>query len=498
VSESVRSESVDVIVVGAGSAAMAAALACHEGGAERVVMLEKAPEPEFGGNPRFSHSGFRWAQSGKDEIREFLPQLVDTPLWDTLEFKPYTEEQFADDVNRATRGRMDPVLRDALIGDSNSALHWLLDNGLKWEPEGSVRAEVDGQVHFEPGYTVQPLGGGLGQLYMLREICLARGIELRYESKVARLHGDMYRVEGVGVDSPGGSYDLFAPATILCAGGFQASRAARARYLTVNADLMKVRGSRHNTGEVLEMAVALGASTAGQWQLGHSSVVDANSPDYELLHSKYNRYSYMYGIMVNSLGERYVDEGSNFRMLTYARLGWVTLAQPEGTCYQIFDQKIVAQDGEGNRVFRESYRHAPEVFEADTIAELARKMQIDPVRLARTVEQFNDSSPDDIPFRPDTRDGKATVGLELPKSNWANRIDKPPFVAYPITAGITFTFGGLEINADAQVLNTGARPIAGLYASGDIVGLFYNGYVGSTGQTRNVVFSRRAARHATG
>ena len=491
------SEKVDLIVVGAGSAALSTAIAAKQLGVGRIVMLEKAPEPEFGGNPRFSHSGFRWVQSGKEEIRQFLPHL-DDETWAKMEFRPYTEDDFHGHIGRATRGKMKPELQEALVSDSNSAVHWLREVGVAWEPD-TGNMEVGGKIYFEPGYSVHPRGGGLGQLESLRETAIGMGIEIRYESAVSALLGTRYKLDGIRVLTPEREYEMTAPVTVLCAGGFQANRAARARYLGPNADLMKVRGSRHNTGEVLEMTLALGAAPSGHWQMGHSSVVDANSPDFGVLNTKFNRYSYMFGITVNSRGQRFVDEGSNLRMLTYARMGWITLAEPDGIAYQIFDQKIVGDEGEGNAVFRrKAYSQAPEVFEANSIAELAEKIGLTPEVLEHTVLEFNAACDDSVPFRPNQRDGKATMGLKVPKSNWAIRIDEPPFVAYPVTAGITFTFGGLEVNASSQVLNTGGQPIDGLYAVGDIVGLFYHGYVGSTGQTRNVVFARRAAGHAFG
>ena len=486
-------ETVDIIVVGAGSAAMEAAIAARQLGAENIVLLEKAPEPEFGGNPRFSHSGFRWVQSGKDEIRQFLTHLDDV-TWEKMQFRPYSSENFHEHIGRATHGKMKTELQNLLVGESNAGVHWLREIGLQWEPD-TGNMEVDGKIYFEPGYSVHPRGGGLGQITQLRDIALGMGIELRYESRVSALLGNMHRLEGVHVQTPDGEFDMLAKSTILCSGGFQASPEKRGRYLGPNADLMKVRGSRHNTGEVQQMAIDLGAVTSGHWQMGHSSVVDANAPDFGVLNSKFNRYSYMFGITVNTRGQRFVDEGSNLRMMTYARMGWITLAEPDGVAWQIFDQKILGEGGDA--VFRrKAYSQAPVFQEADTIEELARKIDITPEMLVHTVNEYNDASPDDIPFNPTERDGKATVGLALPKSNWAIRIDEPPFRAYPVTAGITFTFGGVDINTNAQVLNTSGDPIKGMYASGDVVGLFYHGYVGSTGQTRNVVFSRRAAKHA--
>jgi tricarballylate dehydrogenase len=486
-----RRENVDVVVVGCGSAAFAAALATRELGAARVLMLEKAPEPEFGGNPRWSHSGMRWVQSGADEVREFLPDISDEDFAKAV-IEPYTAEEMKGHLTRATRGRIDPDLRDLIVDQSNAALHWLKDVGLKFQLD--LKLMVDGKYHFEPGYTVHPKGGGLGQLEQLRELALAQDIEIRYDSRVSALHGTSWQIEGVGVEDPSGAYDVYAPVVILCAGGFQANPEMRARYLPPNADLMKVRGSRHNTGEVLQMALALGAAPAGQWSLGHSSLQAYDGPQFNLIGKRYSRYSYPYGISVNTSGRRYCDEGENLRMMTYAKMGWKALAEPDGMAWQIFDQQSIDRDGD--TLLRSGYFSECEFYEADTISELAEKIQVPSAVLEHTVDEYNQAVNDDVEFKPLVLDGKGTTGLMPPKSNWANRIEKPPFRAYPVTAGITFTFGGLHVDTDACVLNTSRQPIRGLYASGDITGIFYNGYVGSTGQTRNVVFSRQAARHA--
>ena len=484
-----RSDRVDVVVVGGGSAAYAAAIAARQEGAERVVMLEKAPEHEAGGNPRFSHSGFRWVQDGPAEIRPFLRDMTDAEFA-RLKFEPYTAEQFNDHLTRATRGRMDPELRQVLVGESNAALHWLRELDFKWAPDSHI--VVDGIHYFEPGYSVHPLGGGLGQLSMLREIAEGLNIELRFQSKVTAIHGTEHGVDGVRVSSPSERYDIEAAATVLCSGGFQANREMRARYLGPNADLMKVRGSKHNTGEVLEAALQLGARAAGHWRRGHSSVVDANAPDFGIAFTKYNRYAYPYGISVNSAGQRFVDEASDLRMFTYAEMGWITLSQPGGVTWQIFDARTTG--AEITRIAK-TYQYAETAQTANTIEELADKLGVRREALRDTVDAFNDAVDESVPFDPTERDGRQARGLDVPKSNWANKIDRPPYVAYPVTAGITFTFGGLEIDTDARVIGTGGEPIPRLYAAGDITGIFYHGYVGSTGQTRNVVFARRAAAH---
>lgn len=484
-----KTEKTDIIVVGGGSAAFEAAVAAWQSGAEKVVMLEKAPEPQFGGNARFSHTGFRFAYSGADEIRQFLLD-VDETTFRRMHIPPYTAENFMADLRRVTQGRINKGLAEVLVNESNESIHWMLDLGIKWEPASYV--VVEGRYYFEPGIVIHPtggIGGGLSQLIQWREIATRMGIELRYESRVRALHGNDRRIEGVRVSNPDEEYDLLGHAVILCSGGFQANAEMRARYLGTNADLMKVRGSRHDTGEVLQMALALGAKPSGHWQGAHATPIDANFPDVEIS-NKANRYGYTFGITVNPLGQRFFDEGEAHHSYTYAKTGWAVLSQPGAVAYQIFDQK-------GLPLLNQRYYTHAQPVEAPTIPELASKIGIEPAVLAHTVNEFNKAVRDDIEFNPTRPDGKCTAGLVPRKSNWAIRIDEPPFRAYPVTGGITFTFGGIEVHSNAQVINTSGQPIQGLYASGDILGLFFHNYPSCTGQTRNVVFSRLAGQHAT-
>ena len=339
--ELVRTEDIPVVVVGGGSAAFEAAVAAKQAGAPKVVMLEKAPEPEFGGNARYSHTGFRWVFSGPEEIRKFLPDM-DEELFAKLHIPAYTAEQFHADLQRVTKGRISKELSEVLVTQSTAAIHWMREVGIKWDIDSYVI--IDGKYYFEPGMVIHPRGGvqgGLDQLMQWREIATKMGIELRYESRVAALLGNDRRIEGVRVSDPNEEYEIRANSVILCAGGFQASAEKRARYLGPNADLMKVRGSKHDTGEVLMMAIDLGAKTAGHWQGAHATPIDATFPDVEIS-NKANRYGYTYGITVNSLGQRFFDEGEARHSYTYAKTGWAVLGQPGAVAYQIYDQKATA------------------------------------------------------------------------------------------------------------------------------------------------------------
>ena len=487
-----RTEACDIIVIGAGSAAFEAAVAAKHAGAARVVMLEKAPETEFGGNARYSGTGFRFVHGGAAEIRQFVPDLDDA-TFATMSIPPYEAADFIGDLDRMTQGRMNRELAHILVTESNAAVHWMREVGIKWEPL-KEHAKVDGKRYFERGIAIHVAGGGPGQLAQWRRIAEDLGIEIRFDSPVCAVHGDLRRVEGVGVSGPDGRYDLTAKAVIACAGGFQANPEMRARYLAGNTDMMKVRGSRHDTGEVLRLLLELGARAAGQWQSGHMSPIDANAPDFETPQhadgrgNTQSRYDYPFGISVNALGLRFFDEGEAQHSYTYAKTGRAVLAQPGAAAYQIYDQS-------GIKCFRYP-DHEMTFVEADTIAGLAGKIGIEPKVLVHTVDEFNRAVGDDRPFDRRRPDGRATKGLAIPKSNWANRIDEPPFRALPVTGGITFTFGGVEVNRQAQVINTIDQPIKGLFASGDIVGLFFHNYPSFTGQTRNAVFGKLAGKAA--
>lgn len=485
-------ERCDIVVIGGGSAAFEAAVAAREAGAQRVVMLEKAPEAEYGGNARYSGTGFRFVHGGAAEIHQFIPD-VDDNYFATMQIAPYGADDFLADLDRMTQGRMNPVLAQTLVAESNAAVHWMRDVGIQWEPL-KEHAKVGGKRYFERGIAIHVAGGGIGQLSQWRRIAEASGIEIRFESPVCAILGDLRRVEGVGVSGPDGRYDLKAKAVIACAGGFQANAEMRARYLDGATDRMKVRGSRYDTGEVLRMLLDLGVRSAGEWRSGHMSPIDANAPDVETPQHEdgrgntQSRYDYPYGITVNALGVRFFDEGEAQHSYTYAKTGRAVLAQPGARAFQIYDQK-------GVRCLRYPHHKATYV-EAATIADLAAKAGLEPVVLMHTIEEFNRAVCDDKPFFPGKLDGRATQGLAIPKSNWAIRIDEPPFRAYPVTGGITFTFGGVEINRHAQALSTIGQPVKGLFASGDILGLFFHNYPSFTGQTRNAVFSRLAGRSA--
>lgn len=481
-------EHVDVLVIGGASAGYAAAIAASHAGAERVVVLEKAPRDQVGGSCRFSLMGFRFVHGGTDDIMSLLsPQLRAEYARTTI--PPYTAADFGSDLRRVTEGRIDPELADTLVADSRDAIAWMTELGHTWNFFHGRVERADGSATHNPGTVLCPDGGGLALVERWIAMGDQLGVELRCDSRVAALAGSHRRVEGAVVDGPNGRYEIEAGAVILASGGFQASAALRAKYLPRNADLMKVRGSRHNTGEVLEMAVALGAATSGQWQGAHASPIDADAPEMEMDNSV-NRYAYPFGITVDRNAKRFFDEGERHRTYTYAKTGWAVLGQPGGVAFQIYDQQSKER-------FPSAYTTAP-VVTADTIAELATRLGLDPDALDATVKEFNSSIDDTVPYDPTIEDGRGTRGLAPVKTNWARALEHPPFLGYRVTGGITFSFGGLKVNRSSQVLNANGDPIVGLYANGDIVGMFFHNYPSCSGMTRNVVFGGRAGASAAG
>ena len=254
------------------------------------------------------------------------------------------------------------------------------------------------------------------------------------------------------------------------------------------------RGTRFNTGDGIRMALEIGAMSWGNWSGCHAVGWERNAPEFGDLTvgDQFQKHSYPLGIIVNAEGKRFVDEGADFRNYTYAKYGAEVLKQPGQFAWQVFDSKVLA-------MLRDEYRiRQVTKTTADTLEELAAKMEdVDAEGFLATVQAFNAAVKTDVPFDPNVKDGRRTEGIDPPKSNWANSLVDPPFEAYAITCGITFTFGGLKIDTGGEVLDTDAQPIPGLYAAGELVGgLFYFNYPGGTGLMSGAVFGRIAGRSA--
>ncbi len=483
----------DVVVVGAGNAAMCAALAAREHGVS-VAVLECAPEGEHGGNSTFTAGAMRVAYNGVDDLVELMPDLTESELANT-DFGTYTEDQFFDDIARVTQNRSDPDMAELLVKRSHSTMKWMRGKGVRFAPiYGRQAFKVDGKFKFWGGLTVEAWGGGPGLVEALHKAAVRDGIEVMYETRALSLIADDEGVKGVRVRQKGKTREIRAKAVVLAAGGFQANIEWRTRYLGPSWDLAKVRGTKFNTGTGIQMALDVGARPAGNWSGCHAVGWDRNAPEYGDLAvgDGFQKHSYPFGIMVNATGERFVDEGADFRNYTYAKYGRVILNQPGQFAWQIFDQKVV-------HLLRDEYRiRQVTKVQADTLEDLSTKLDdVDPAGFMRTVTEWNKAVMTDVPFNPNVKDGRGTRGLTVSKSNWANTLDQGPFLAFAVTCGITFTFGGVKITTDGEVVSLDDAPIQNLYAAGEMVGgLFYFNYPGGTGLMAGAVFGKIAGDSA--
>ncbi len=487
----------DVVVVGAGNAALTAALAAKEAGAN-VAVLEKATEAERGGNTRFTGGLFRTTYNGLDDLASVIGDKDDPSK---VSVDPYRRDDYLNDLRRTTGGRFDRELGEFFVDRSYETIQWMASKGVPWMfspvPGAAVRA-VDGKVKLPFGGALRSLHEGVGLSDNLFRIVGEAGIPVLYETMALHIiTAEDGRVTGVQVRGPQLAPVIHCQSLILASGGFEASPDMRAAYLGPTWGTVKVRGTRFNTGEMIRAAMEIGAESYGEWTGCHATPVDADAPTYGDLRltDKTNRLSYPFSVMVNLRGERFVDEGEDFSFYTYAKFGGEVLKQPNGIAFQVFDQKTVplleARYSTGTPIEGNSFEELAEQL-TDRYGEMGFRKDT----FLRTLNEFNDAVQLGT-FNPDIRDGKHTSGLNPDKTNWSQRLDEPPFRIYPVTCGITFTFGGIRINTSAQVVDQLNRPIPGLFATGEITGgFFYHNYPAGAGLMRGAVFGRVSGTNA--
>lgn len=483
----------DVLVIGSGNAGLCAAISAAEQGG-KVLVIESAPESYVGGNSYFTGGIFRFPHNGIEDIRRVIPDLHPSEE-EIMVVDPYTPDDFFEDIMRLGGYDNDPELVNLLVENARASVFWLRERGVRFNVQFGRQGfkDAQGRYHFPGGVVVGAVGGGKGLIE--QELALARklGVEIVYESTAVRLLVEAGRASGVVVRRQGREEVIHGRAVVLASGGFEANPEMRAKYLGPGWDRVSLRGTPYNTGLGITMALEIGAAPYGNWSSAHAVAWDLNAPkggDRNVA-NLFSRHSYPFGVVVNRDGKRFLDEGYDVSSRTYAKYGGEILKQPGRVAFQIFDAKVT-------HLLREEYRTAQVTkVQANSLDELAARLEIRPESLRRTVEEFNAAVQEDVQFDPTKKDGRGTVGIEPPKSNWAQKIDTPPFVAFPVTCGITFTFGGLKVNQDAQVVALDGTPIPGLFAAGELVGgLFYDNYPSGSGLSSGTTFGRIAGRSA--
>lgn len=453
----------DTVIVGCGMAGLSAGVRAAELGRD-VAILEKAPKEHRGGQTQFSES-FRVPSADcdlSDEGYEFA-------------IPDYTREEFYEDVMSQTNGKADDDLTRTLVDNAGETVEWLTAKGVEWDMEP-----------LAVGYTVaRTWFDGEEAVGTLVEAAEDHGADVFYEAEARDLRFDGTRVTGIEAVVGDERRTFDCETVVVASGGYESSSRKRAAYMGAGYDDMKVRGSRYNTGEAIDMATDAGARATGQWSGAHMALIDANAPDFE---GGANRVDgYQYGVILNVNGNRFVDEGEDARAHTYAKFGQRIFEEPEHRAYIVVDSEV------NEELVRATGPSEP--TKAESLDGLLAEIDVETEQALDTVRAFN-AACDPGEFDPHTLDGNRAE-LPLPKSNWAIPIDDPPYYAYEVTGGITFAFGGVRITPDAQVLDGRERVIPGLYAAGNSTGgLFFDNYPGGTGLMNAAVYGKLAAEHA--
>jgi len=462
----------DLVVIGFGAAGLSAAIAYTEaaeatGRSPRIAVLERAPREERGGATQWTAALMRIAEDGRFDTN-----------WRNL-------------VDELGRGLSDSDYCSALEREVPATLEFLTSHGVALE-----RLSWPAPINFAHGEVavqtvMHPVDGGAGIVAGLgARVESHESTDIYYTTEAVRLSiGQDGAVDGVIARGADGKLrTLYAVAVVIACGGFEGNAEMLTRYLGTNACDLKLiaPGVGNNRGDGIRMATDIGADTAGQFDMFHGEAVDSrtNSPDAVI-------WSAPYGILVNTAGRRFMDEGTNTLDRTFELVGYEIWRNQNQQAYWITDQ-TVARLG----LLELNFSDLPPV-EAASIGELAEKLGLDRESLEKTVAEYNAACGPGT-FDHTRLDGKTTVGLTPPKSNWANPLDRAPFLGYPLTTAITFTFGGLRTDLSGRVVTPGGNPIAGLYAAGEVTGLYYHEYPTATSVLRSVTFGRIAGAHAAG
>jgi tricarballylate dehydrogenase len=452
----------DVLVVGGGNAALCAAIGAQRAGAS-VLVLEAATKFYRGGNTRHTRN----MRCAHDAATKELTG-------------PYTEEEFFDDLLRVTGGNTDEPLARHMIHESKAMLGWIAEQGVRFQPSLGGTLSLGRTNSFF-------LGGGRAMLNALYRTAEALGVAIEYEAEVVDLDiADGMFLSASARRANGERATVRAGALVAACGGFEANIEWMKQYWGAPADNFLIRGTPHNRGTVLKLLLDKGVGEIGDPTQCHAVAIDARAPKYD--GGIITRLDcVVFGIVVNEHAQRFYDEGEDVWPKRYAIWGRLVAGQPDQIAYIIFDASSLTM-------------FMPSLFppiEAQSIGELAGKFSLDPAALEETVATFN-AAVQPGTFDHTILDDCRTEGITPPKTHWARRIERPPFYAYPVRPGITFTYLGTRVNKEARMLMKDGRPSANMFAAGEIMAgnVLGRGYAAGIGMTIGSVFGRIAGREA--
>lgn len=451
----------DVVVVGGGNAALCAAIAAAREGSH-VAVLEAAPKFYRGGNTRHTRN----MRCAHDSATKTLSG-------------PYTEDEFFDDLMRVTQGQTNQKLARMMIAKSKDMLNWIAEQGVHFQPSLGGTLSLGRTNSFF-------LGGGRSMLNALYRTAYRIGVDIAYEAEVIDIVIEDEQFKKLRVSHENQQKTLYAKAMVAASGGFEANIEWLKQGWGEVAENFLIRGTPYNKGSVLKMLMEKGISTIGDPTQCHAVAIDARAPKFD--GGIITRLDcVVFGIVVNRDCERFYDEGEDIWPKRYAIWGRLVAAQPDQIAYIIFDASSL-------ELFMPSL-YPP--VKADTIAELAQKLGLDTGKLEITLQGFN-AAVQPGTFDNLTLDDCRTAGLEPPKTHWARKIEKAPFYAYPVRPGITFTYLGVKVNEQAQILGADETPINNMFAAGEIMAgnVLGRGYAAGIGMTIGSVFGKIAGEGA--
>ncbi len=481
---SITTHSFDVVVAGCGIAGLSAAVAAAQSGA-KVAVLERAPIEERGGNTRYTDAYLRMKSETEvtDDFEAHFAEngggYLDPEL---IKHTTGAYEQWPAIVK--TLSFADPELIAAFANACGPTVQWLKTFGVKFD-------FLPTQFLTKSQPRLLPIGGGLALVEALATAAEKLGVKIFYETTALSLIQDhdnnSLAIIGLNARNNNGEPLQFKGKVILGCGGFEGNAEMQTRYIGPRALYLRpvARGGYYNKGEGIRMALDMGAAPAGDFGSYHAEPVDPRSGRPES-----SVFIFPYGILVNQEGVRFTDEAPGTVDAVYESITRKIFSQTNGIAYTLLDDKI-------NDVpnYKLGLRSDQPPITGSTVGELANKLKVPADVLEKTVRDYNAACVAGT-FKALELDHLATRGLNPPKSHWARALDKPPFQAYPIISSNVLTFGGLKVNTRAQVLDQDGVPMRGLYAAGEVVGLYYKTYAGATSVLKGAVFGRLAGMDA--